>query len=82
MITIEAVQRKAARFVLHDYIQQSSVTQMVQELGWQTLEDRCKDARLQLMYRILTGDVGIQADDYMQGIKGGRVTRGNGKQVS
>ncbi|XP_071479519.1 uncharacterized protein [Diadema antillarum] len=37
---IETVQRRAARFVLSDYRQQSSVALMLQKLQWQSLNDR------------------------------------------
>ena len=36
--TLEKVQRRAARFVKGNYRQQSSVTQMIKELGWQSLQ--------------------------------------------
>ena len=79
--TIESVQRKAARFVTKDYKQQSSVTQMIQKLGWETLENRRRNTRLQLLYRILTGDVGIKHEDYIQFTKGERQTRGNRSRI-
>ena len=34
---IEMVQRRAARFVTNDYGQTSSVTEMIANLGWDTL---------------------------------------------
>ena len=43
---LEAVQRRAARFVKNDYDRQSSVTTMMKELDWGTLADRRKIARL------------------------------------
>ena len=39
---IEMVQRHVARWVLSDYRFQSSVTAMIYELGWVTLEQQCK----------------------------------------
>jgi len=36
--TLEAVQRRAARFVNNDYSNSSSVTTMIQGLEWPTLE--------------------------------------------
>ena len=39
---IEIVQRRAARWVLSDYRFQSSITAMIDELGWVTLKQRCK----------------------------------------
>jgi hypothetical protein len=81
VISIEAVQRRAARFCMNDYGQQSSVTKMTKELGWNSLEVRRRDARLQLMYKIMNGDVGINADDYIHTIRGGRRTRGNSRRI-
>ena len=49
---LEKVQRKAARFVKQDYSKYSSVTRMIQELGWKNLQDRRKDIRLTMLYKI------------------------------
>ena len=51
--TIEMVQRRAARIVKNDYLQTSSVTQMLQDLGWESLADRRRDMRLVLLYKII-----------------------------
>ncbi|KAI8512059.1 hypothetical protein Bbelb_111590 [Branchiostoma belcheri] len=42
---VEMVQRRAARFVCSDYRRTSSVSSMLQNLGWQSLEVRRKIAR-------------------------------------
>ncbi|XP_072039114.1 uncharacterized protein [Amphiura filiformis] len=82
IVAIEAVQRKAARFCMNDYKQLSSVTEMTRVLGWEALQDRRKDARLQLMYRIMNGEVGIRAEDYVhQGGTAGLKTRGNSRKL-
>ena len=47
--TLEKVQRRAARFVKGDYHQQSSVTQMIKNLGWQSLKERRAVNRLTLI---------------------------------
>ena len=47
---IEMVQRRAARWVLSDYRFQSSVTAMIDELGWVTLEQRRRRNRLIQLY--------------------------------
>ena len=44
--TVEWVQRRAARFVKNDYGQTSSVSAMMSDLGWSSLESRCHCARL------------------------------------
>ena len=56
---IEAVQRKAARFCMNNYQQKSSVTQMITELYWDSLEDRRTETRIKLMQRIINGEVEI-----------------------
>ena len=45
---VEKVQRRAARWVSNDYSSYSSVTQMLNTLGWGSLEQRRLDARLKL----------------------------------
>ena len=37
---------------------------MMQDLKWDTLENRRSDSRLTLMYKIRNGKVAIPADDY------------------
>ena len=37
---VEMLQRKAARFVCSDFARLSSVTSMLEHLGWDTLEQR------------------------------------------
>ena len=48
---LETVQRKAARFVHGDYRRRDSSTNMLNNLGWKTLETRRRDSILQLMYK-------------------------------
>ena len=50
---IETVQRRAARWVTHDYSSYRSVTQMINTLGWRSLEQRRADARLLLFYNLV-----------------------------
>ena len=47
------VQRRAARFTLGRFHNQSSVTDMLQQLEWETLEDRRRKARLTMFFKIL-----------------------------
>ena len=49
---LENMQRRAARFVCNDYQQTSSVTNMLQQLNWETLSDRRKHHRLAFMHKI------------------------------
>ena len=49
---VENIQRRAARFVLNQYQRTASVTTMLEILGWTSLEDRRKHARLTMFYKI------------------------------
>jgi len=56
------IQRRSAKFVKCDYRTTSSVTQMLQELGWQDLQSRRRDLRLALLYKVVMAHVGIQPE--------------------
>ena len=49
---LEMVQRRAARFVTSRHHNKSSVSDMLEGLNWRSLEDRRKDARLCMLYKI------------------------------
>jgi hypothetical protein len=59
----EMVQRRAARYVVNRYHNTSSVTSMLEELKWPTLEERRQRTRLVLMYKIVNGLVRMDATD-------------------
>ena len=50
---IEKIQRRAARWVLSDYRQQSSVTNMLNQLHWPTLQLRHYVSRLSQIHKIV-----------------------------
>ena len=50
---LEAVQRRAARFVKNDYSNFSSVTAMMQDLEWPTLEERRWVIKVTMLFKIL-----------------------------
>ncbi len=56
---LEKVQRRAARVVCDDYDYTSSVTCMLQELGWQDLAGRRRDLRLILLFKIVHGFIAV-----------------------
>ena len=62
---IDMVQRRAARFVKNDYGRTSSVTEMMSNLGWDTLQKRRDLARLSMMYRIVHELVDIPVEPYL-----------------
>ena len=50
---IESVQRKAARFVNSDWSWESSPTQMLKDLKWNSLEFDRQISSLMLLYKII-----------------------------
>ena len=65
---LEAVQRRAARFVKNDYSNFSSVTAMMQDLEWPTLEERRWVIKVTMLFKILNDIVCIPADQYLVSI--------------
>ena len=59
---IEAVQRRAARFVLQRYHYSESVSEMIEHLHWDTLEKRRHLTCLNLLYKIQNVMVAINPD--------------------
>jgi len=62
---LEMVQRRAARWVKHDYSSYSSVTSMINSLHWRLLEHRRLDARLCMFYKIVYGLVAVPIPSYV-----------------
>ena len=54
----ERIQRRAARFVAHDY-NRTSVNKLLEELNWQPLTSRREALRLSLLYKITHGLVAV-----------------------
>lgn len=54
---IEKIQRRAARYVNNRYHNTSSVTEMLNNLQWRSLQLRRVDARLCMLYKIVHGHV-------------------------
>ena len=71
--SIEMVQRRAARWVLNRYHNTSSVTDMLQHLGWQTLQQRRQNACLVNFYKMSHGLVAVSPSQYSTPIN--RATR-------
>ena len=54
---LEQVQRRAARFVNRNYTERGTpgcVTNMIQSLGWKSLQHRCYINRLTMLFKIQT----------------------------
>ena len=60
------VQRRAARFATGDYQRTSSVTSMLQQLQWQSLQTRRERTQVVMLYRIVYRLVDIPAESYLQ----------------
>ena len=58
-------QRRAARWTTSNYDYRSSVTSMLDQLSWRTLEQRRADARLCLFYKMVHGIVTVPLPDYV-----------------
>ena len=63
---LEMVQRRGARFVTHRYHNRSSVTDMLKDLQWTTLETRRKEARLILLFKIINQDIAVNPFNNLQ----------------
>ena len=62
---IEMVQRRAARWTLCRFSSYDSVSDMLGDLGWRSLEDRRTDSRLYLFYKIVHGLVAVPLPPYV-----------------
>jgi len=61
---LEKVQRRAARWINNDYSRFSSVTAMLNELSWPSLQTRRKISRLQILHKILNNQLAISIPPY------------------
>ena len=76
---LEQVQRRAARFVYNDYRTRTPgcVTNMLRDLDWNSLEERRRQSRLTMMFKIQHQLVDINPDLYCR--KNDARTRGQQK---
>ena len=63
---IEMLQRKATRWVCNDYLPYRSVTGILCNLGWRSLELRRYDSRIAMFYKIVYGLVTIPVPPYFE----------------
>ena len=64
---VEMVQRRAARFVNNNYKKsEGTVTDLLTKMNWQTLEQRRKNARLIILFKIQNQDIAVPIPDYIQ----------------
>ncbi len=62
---LEKVQRRSARYVTNRHRNRSSPTEMLQDLGWLSLEERRRLQRLTMLYKIDNGLVAIDGQRYL-----------------
>ena len=62
---IEMVQRRDARFVTNRYKNTSSVTDMLEYLGWDLHETRRSKLQLTILFRIVHGLIEIPSTEYL-----------------
>ena len=60
------VQRRAARFVTKTYDRQTSITKVVKDLGWNTLEQRRKATRLTIIHKARQGLFALPVNPLLQ----------------
>ena len=64
---IEMVQRRAARFVANEYSRlDGTVTNILRDLDWSTLQERRKNTRLTIMSKIHANDIAIPIPEYIK----------------
>ena len=59
---IEQIQRRAARYVTNKYKPTASVTEMIDHLKWKPLQQRRKETRLVMFYKIENNMVAIEKE--------------------
>ena len=76
---LDMVQRRAARYTLNRYHNTSSVTDMIEQLGWESLQDRRKNARLTMMYKLRNNKTKVETTEKL--IPSCRQTRNNNTEA-
>ena len=64
--TIEKVKRRAARFVAHDYMRSTNSQDLVNQLGWDSLESRLLLAQVTLFYKIKNNLIDLEFPSSIQ----------------
>jgi hypothetical protein len=73
---LEMAQKRAARIVTRNYRTTTSVTKMIENLQWPTLQDRRRKAKAIMLYRIVHHLVAIPSQPYLVP-RGADLTRGH-----
>ena len=78
---LQQVQRRAARFACCKYERTASVTSMMNDLKWESLETRRNSQRLTMFYRMQHNIVSITPVDYLVPVQPSRSKRSGHDQV-
>ena len=62
---LESVQRCAAHFVMNNYFQSSSVSNMLSYLHWKAIESHFKHLRLQMLHKIVYNYIDVSLPSYV-----------------
>ena len=68
--SLEMIQRQAARWVLGRFHNRSSVSEMLQQLRWPSLQHRRTQARLLLLYKAINGHVKLDTFGLLNPVEG------------
>ena len=63
---LDMVQRRAARYVKNNYHNRSSVTDMLADLQWKLLQERRKEARLIMLYKVINNKIALDNPQLMR----------------
>ena len=63
---VSYVKARPTRYVLNRYHYSASVTEMLKELGWKSLEERRRYMRLAMIYKITDSFVAINGAQYLR----------------
>ena len=74
VLALESVQRRAARFVKGDFRRDSSVSKMLGELHWSSLQERRTAARLTMLYKINAGELPLTVPERFIPVNTNRTT--------
>ena len=80
--TLQKVQRRAARFVQGNFRRRSSVSEMLKDLGWNSIESRRQTQRLTTLHKIFNDIIDIDQDQYIKPKPEREARRGNHMQFT
>ena len=72
---IKMIQRRASRYVTNRYERYASVTEMLKELQWDSLEERRRRQRLVMFYKIHHNQLEVNKDAYIRQSSNSRPSR-------